>query len=353
MRRIILLAVVVCGTELKVYGDSSEIAFSSYRDGKNSIQNMSLVTSHEIMKPQEIEEEPGRKLILSASATLRKIQFLNVDNSNITVHQQLNNDTSYQETGYNLGLTKGVGVGRDVGVNVSQNMSRVAKVTGFGLTYGHWWLGETFQTVLGFSSTSSNQESVETYDSDRAFLQTPESTSGQSMSVSMMHYTTPTTISRFIGNYGKRSDRPDAWSVVGEIRESFPELRMSLFGEVGHYQNLGSISTNTLYGEVKANSFKVTYNQRIGESRWIVSTQYRYFKQVILPRDKTVKDLNTGSDFVTLTGRYRLGDGIWTDPASELFLSAARYLKNSTDLNGDKEDPVTGDFYLVGYKHEW
>lgn len=353
MWRIILLGILARGMCVNVYADSTEMALSSYRDEKNSIQNISLSTSHEIMKPQEMEEEPGKKLILNVSANLRKIHFLNVDNSNITVHQQLDNDTSYEETGYSLGLTKGVGVGRDLGVNISQNLSRVAKVTGLGVTYGHWWLGETFQTILGYSTTSSNQESVETYDSDRAFLQTPESTSGQSLNLSMMHYTTPTTISRLIGNYGKRSDRPDAWSMVGEIRESFPDLRMSLFGEVGHYQNLGNISTNTLYGEVKANSFKLTYNQRLGESRWIVSTQYRYFKQIIMPRDKAVENLNTGSDFVTLTGRYRLGDGIWTDPASELFVTAARYLKTSTDLNGDKDDPITGDFYLLGYKQEW
>jgi hemolysin activation/secretion protein len=129
---------------------------------------------------------------------------------------------------------------------------------------------------------------------------------------------------------------------------------MSLFVELGYYENLGEISTSTLFGEVLAHSAKLTYSQRLGsDSRWILVSQYRYFKQKIIPRDKEVEDLHTGTDMVSVTARYRLGDGIWTDPASELYFGASKYFKNSTDLRGDKEEPVVGDFVLAGYKHEW
>ena len=147
------------------------------------------------------------------------------------------------------------------------------------------------------------------------------------MTLTMMNFTTPTTILRSILSRTTRNDRPPASAIGVEVRQYMRATESALHFECAHYENVGKIKPVTQYGSVVANSLRLEWHQRLLTS-YIAALGYRYHLERERPRAAGEPVNQLGSDAVYLTVRWRFGEGIWTAPLHEVYGFAEHYKSN-------------------------
>jgi len=246
------------------------------------------------------------------------------DKESLLVKEQLDGKTSMREDSLSVSFDQGLRVGTTMSAFTGTTRSPIGKSAWYGLKLGEWWLEETLQTTLEVRKTDSTTEPVDYTDVDNYRVRTPEQTAGQNISIGAMSLTTPTTILR--GNISRttRSDRPAASAVTGEIRQFVTATDSAIHFAAGHYENIGTVTTKTTYGEVVSNSLKIEWHQNLDDLR-ILSLGYRYYLEDEDPRAEISARKSLGTDSVYGSFRQRFGDGPRAAAKDEVYFFGGRF----------------------------
>ncbi len=269
-----------------------------------------------------LSEADGLGTSLRLGGSFKEIDFK--DESDPIAKEQLKGAAGLTERSFNIQAEQGLRVGSKIGVMAGQTYSDLSRSRWFGFRVGEWWQQETFQTVLEYRRTVSDVTALDVTDTDGARVLTPSVIDGNTLALNVTHFTTPSTI--LLGGISRteRLDRPDAWSVTGEVRQFLDAAGGSLHVALGHYANVGTVRQVTLVGEVISNSVRTEWHQRLG--RWIVSPGYRWYSEKEDPRAADAPVKTTGTDSIYASLRWRWDESqLWVADQPETYAFFGRY----------------------------
>ena len=260
---------------------------------------------------------------LRLGGSFKKINF--TDEADPIAKDQLKGASILTERSFNIQAEQGLRIGSKVGAMLGRTYSDLAVSRWFGFRVGEWWLQETLQTVLEFRRSVSDVTPLDVTDTDGARILTPAVIDGNTWSLSVTHFTTPSTILLGGATRTERRDRPDAWSFTGEIRQFIDASDGALHVAMGHYENLGTVRQVSLIGEVVSNSLRMEWHQRVGP--WIIAPGYRWYAETEDPRAADAPSKTTGTDSIYATLRWRWDEGqLWVADQPESYAFFGRYV---------------------------
>lgn len=267
----------------------------------------------------------GHKTAARLGFTGKRITFKNP--GNLLKEQLGGGKATINEHSLSAGFDQGLRVGTQVGVFGGGTKSKLSDARFFGAKVAQWWRGETLQTTLEARRTDLASPSVEFTDTDGKRIRTAADLHGLNMNLSLMHFTTPTTILRGSVSATERSDRPPASSESAEIRQFITPADAAVHLAVTHYENVGQIEDTQTYGSIVANNARLEWNQHVFK-RAILMGGYRYYLETEKPRAADADRKRLGTDAVYGTFRWRFGGGLWTADAPEAYGFVSRYNTN-------------------------
>jgi hypothetical protein len=233
---------------------------------------------------------------------------------------------------YSLGIDQSLNALTYVGVNYGKQEASIDESSyWYGLSLGRWWLSETFQSVVNLQQSRSEQNSVDLIDYDFSQVRTPKDVEGLNVGLQLTHLTTPTTMIRSQTSHTQRNDRPDAFGQSLEIRQAITSTESAVHLKAAHYENTGTITRQTLYGEIVANSISAEWHQRLF-LQWIAMGGYRYYREEERPRVAEASRIRTASDYFFTSLRYRLDQNAWVQENTEVFILGGRYINNQENI---------------------
>ena len=296
-----------------------ESAIALFRDADRDVKVVSLAGGG---TSKSIFEGEGQSSSIRLGYTGKHSDLK--DSNSLLVKDQLDGKTTMMEESLSLSIDQGIRVGTVVSFFSGISKSPVAKSNWYGAKIVEWWLDETLQTTIDLRQTSSEGDAVDFTDFDNLRVTTPEKTKGQNISLGVMNFTTPTTILR--GNVSRttRSDRPPASAVTAEIRQFVTVTDSAVHIGLAHYENLGTISKQTTYGEIVSNSAKVEWHQNLSDTQ-IIAAGYRYYLEEENPRSKNISRQGVGTDSIYLNYRQRFGEGPRAAEKNEAYVFCGKY----------------------------
>lgn len=267
----------------------------------------------------------GHKSAASFNYSAKHITFKNP--GNLLVEQLGVGVTSINEQSLSLSADQGLQIGTQVGLAAGITKSPLSDARFFGAKVAQWFRSETLQTTLDLRRTDIKSPPVAYTDVDGKRIRTPADLHGLNAAVTVMHFTTPTTILRGNVSMTQRSDRPLASAESFEIRQFVPPVNGAVHAAITHYENVGEIDDTQTYGSIVANNARVEWNQRLLR-RAIVMGGYRYYLENEKPRTAEAPRKSLGTDAIYGSARWRFGARLWTSDAPEAFVFASRYNTN-------------------------
>jgi hypothetical protein len=286
---------------------------------------VSRVYSTSLAKTLRLMPEQGKETSLSLSATNKAVHFKEPAD---LLEKQLKGDHDIQERSGSVSVNQGLAIGSTIGLLAGANDSPLAKGKYGGLRIGQWFLEETLQTVLEFRRTILEQVTLDYVDTDGKRVITPADLEGSNVTLTMTHMTTPSTILRGAYSVTTRSDRPDAWSVSGEIRQFVTPTDSAVHVALTHYENIGEVEAKTTFGSVVSDTIRAEWHQKIAE-RMTGSLGYRYYLETEDPRAEDARDRRVGTDSIFGSWRWRFSDVAWTADSSEYSIFFNKFRSNA------------------------
>ena len=259
-------------------------------------------------------------------------KLVNQKEDNELITEAVGQDISkYSENSLTASLSQGWRVGSVVGGFGGLTESPLGETYYFGVQGTEWFLHETLQVNLSVQKTVSRVPIIEYTDTDGKRVTTPADLDGVTVSTSVTNFTTPTTI--LMGSFARstRTDRPPADATSAEIRQYINWTRSAVHASIAHYENVGRIEPITQVGSVVSNTARLEWHQRLPR-RMILMGGYRYHLETETPRASDAAVLQTGTDSIYGSWRWRFGKGSWTGTAHEVYSFLARYTTNADGL---------------------
>jgi hypothetical protein len=300
---------------------SASLGAARYED--NNVD--SNIVSASISKTFAITEGQGWETSSTLSGTKKYILFKEPAD---LLQKQLKGKTRIEEDTVSGTITQGFGIGHTVGLLAGTNKSPLSKSNFIGLRVGLWWLEETLQSVVEHRKNDLEQAVLDFVDTDGKRVITPEDLDGRNTSLTLTHFTTPSTILRSAYSYTSRSDRPAAWSASGEIRQYIETTSSAVHFAGTHYENIGEIEARTTFGSVISNTLRAEWHQKVFEKS-AAALGYRYYLEKEDPRAFDAQDNQVGTDSVFASYRWRFDDVAWTADSSELSVFFNSFRANS------------------------
>ena len=298
----------------------AELALGSYREETRDSVLTSFGTS---ATGKMLFDGEGKATSVRLGGTFKRICF--TDSEDPLSKDQLDGADRLEENSLSASIDQGLQVGRQIGAVVGRTNSPLGQTRWAGVKVGEWWLLETLQTVVDFRRTISEVRALDVTDTDGARIQTPAVLDGTSLSLNVTNFTTPSTILMAGYSRTRRSDRPDAWSMTGEIRQFVDATNSALHLAVGHYENIGTVRQVSLQGQIVANSVRAEWHQRLRE-RWIIVPGYRWYLETENPRAEGAANSEVGTDSIYLNVRWRYRtDMMWVADQPEIYGFFGRY----------------------------
>lgn len=274
---------------------------------------------------QSIFEGKGHSSGIGLGYTRKEIHLKNPNKDLAT--RQLGGKTDTHEDSYNLNLDQGLGIGTQIGGSVGVTTSDLVDRLWWSANFMQWFLEETLQTTLSLRKTITKAPQIDTVDVDVRRIRTPEEIVGTNAKFGMTHLTTPSTILRGQYSLTKRNDRPDAFSVMAEVRQFISLTETAVHLNLTHFENVGEIKPITTYGTVVANAVSTELHQHI-PGRVITMLGYRQYREIENPRAIELDRKQLGSDWIYSSIRYRFGEKPMTEDDHEAYIFGGRYLTN-------------------------
>ena len=300
---------------------SATLGVARYED--NNVD--SNIISSNISKTFAVKEGQGWETSVAASGTKKYILFKEPAD---LLQKQLKGKTKIEEDTVSGTITQGFGIGNTIGILGGTNKSPLSKSKFVGLRLGLWWLEETLQSVLEHRKTDLEQAVLDFVDTDGKRVITPEDLDGRNTSLTLTHFTTPSTILRSAYSYTSRSDRPAAWSASGEIRQYIEATSSAVHFAGTHYENIGEIKAQTTFGSVISNTLRAEWHQKLFEKS-TAALGYRYYLEKEDPRAFDAQDNQVGTDSIFASYRWRFDEVAWTADSSELSVFFNSFRANS------------------------
>ncbi len=289
----------------------------------------SNVISSGLSKTFALKEGQGYETSAAISGTKKYILFKEPAD---LLQKQLKGKTKIEEDSASGTFTQGFGIGHTIGILGGTNKSPLSKSKFVGLRLGLWWLEETLQSVIEHRKTDLEQAVLDFVDTDGKRVITPEDLDGRNTSLTLTHFTTPSTILRSAYSFTSRSDRPAAWSASGEIRQFIEATDSAVHVAAAHYENIGEIKAKTTFGSVISNTLRAEWHQKLFEKS-TGAIGYRYYLEKEDPRAFDAQDNQVGTDSVFASWRWRFDNVAWTAESSELSMFVNSFRANS-GING-------------------
>lgn len=135
-----------------------------------------------------------------------------------------------------------------------------------GIGASHWFVHETLQAGIDLSRVEVQRPEYEILDFDATVLTAPPQVDTNGATLSVRHLSTPTTMTLASATFNRSSDRPLARFYQAGVRQYVPSLRGAVHANVYRGLNRGSLSTQTLYGEVSSWSTDLAWVQELGQA---------------------------------------------------------------------------------------
>lgn len=285
----------------------------------------SRIVSGSVSKGFNLIPDQGWESSATVGGTTKAITFKEPAD---LLEKQLKGKDHIEEHSTSVAVNQGVGIGSSIGLLAGSTLSPLSNSRYVGLRLGQWWAEETFQTVVEFRKTKLEQATLDFVDTDGKRVITPNDLEGNNATLTLTHLTTPSTILRGAASNTKRSDRPDAWSGSGEIRQFIDATESAVHLAATHYENIGVVEARTTYGSVVSDTARIEWHQKIMD-RSLVSLGYRYYFEIEDPRPTDAKDRQVGTDSIFGTWRWRFTEAAWTADSSEVSLFFNSFRANS------------------------
>ncbi len=273
---------------------------------------------------KDLSDRAGVSTGLSFSHVYKNIQPASDDQNSL----DFKGNDKLEQRSYDFAVDQGILVGTDVGLFYGWLDGQFADSMWYGIRANQWFYDETIKLSLSVRKNKIEQESSDYTDFDGKRIVTPETIEGDNFTASLFSFLSTNTI--FMSDYSltRSSNRPDAWSLGGQIRRYIKALYGSLHLSQIHYENVGTIEPVTEYGTIVADTTSIEWHQKMFR-QWILMGGYRFFKEDERPRSNTSNINRTGSDYIYSSLRYRFSK-LWTHQSSEVSFLAGRYLSNSS-----------------------
>lgn len=301
--------------EAIVLSQSARTAGGFYRDATNTSQVFDANAEAEVDPAQS-----GRRFASGIGLALRQQRTVNQSEEELSTTIQSGGVTLNQ----NLGLNHSIAIGlRSTSVN---SESGDKKLSSANLKYTAWPFIEKLRLGIGYGQTKQVGDSIDYTDIDGKRVITLSEVGGRSVSLEGLLVWSPETFVTFDWTHSTRDDRPAADIYGLQWRRYFIGVDGALHLAGQFAENVGTIRPVTTYGRVVAASITSEWHQKIYK-QWIAMAGWRTYIEEETPRAMEADRQVTGSDYVYLSGRYRLRKS-WTLRSSELSFMYGRYISN-------------------------
>lgn len=215
----------------------------------------------------------------------------------------------------------------DTRVAAGATSDGIVESRNLGAGMSRWFLHDTLQAGIDLSRIQVHRPEYEILDFDATVLTAPPEVSTSGATLSVRHLATPVTMTLWSATLNKASDRPLARFYQAGVRQYVPALGGAFHGTLYRGLNRGSLSTETMYGEVDSWSTDLAWVQEIGQA-----TQIRAGWRVYQEREtgRAWGDVTQfGSDLLSLGVAHDLKPGMTGGKAVSVEAGLARYLTNN------------------------
>jgi hypothetical protein len=210
-----------------------------------------------------------------------------------------------------------------LGLGFSSRGSEIASGRSVGLNPYAWFLHETLRVGAGYRRNDDDVHSAEYIDVDAARVITPSELTGEVWTLDTTWLASETTILEASGGSIFKNDRPRADFGTLKVRQYIKPAAGALHLSTTQFKNVGALPPISPIGEVRAQTHEAQWHQRLGSIVSAIGYRYNIEEHVRRAAPRTAKDV--GSDLVWVRAGWRFWQDVWTDPATEIYMSYGNY----------------------------
>lgn len=306
-------------------------AVSFYDSDEMSILDLSIAS----MVSRDFFDDENFQSGLSLSASQRNIENKAVDDE-ISV---LGDSKEISSANFSLGLSQNLTVLSSLRLSVGQGKSLVNEINSsysstnifYGIGYTHWVFNESFRINIELRASSAKSPSKDFTATDGVRVILDSEVESQELRGEVLQIATKETIVNYRFAVTQRSDRPNSYSLGGQIKRYLTSRHAAVHAGYTYYENIGLIKPVTTIGEIVSHAVELSWHQKLS-GRYLVTAGYRFYYEQENPREFDQGPRERGSDRVYSSLKYRLKKARWTKDVSSVDLRGGLYNPGGSEL---------------------